>query len=207
MNALNAARIGFAEGYLDGDPARPTARTQNAPKGEEYGSIEARAMRYDLHWSMYRNNTYRNIRYSAQQYKGAYGLYRHTRGIYSPSRRIAEFARTYLLGGQLDHEAGDGKVADSAIPINSGDSTVRAAIARLWLESKWQIKKGVYTLWGPTLGDVFLQAVTDRERGQMRLEVVHPKTITYVEKDGRIVRIRRRTVQDRRGQRPRLETP
>lgn len=194
MSGLGGAVNGFREAYFDGDPAHPAGNGGGIV--EDYGAWEARQVRYAIHWSMYRNNIYRDIKRMSKQYKGQYGLYRHTRGVYNPAKRIAGFFRANLQGGSLDDRAGDGKETETAIPIaiEGDDEPLRAAIARLWWDSNWEIKKGVYTLWGPVLADVFLNVVRDVRQQAMRLEVVHPGTISYLQKDaaGEVLAYQRR---------------
>ena len=183
MNGITGAYRGFVEGYFDGDPARGPG-SASLGLGHDYGAIEARQVRYALYWSMYRNTTYRNVRQFAQQYKGQYGLYRHTRGVYSPSKRIADFARAYVWGGSLDPAAGDGGEVESAVPIRGADAATRESIARFWWDVNFESRKGIATLWGAVLGDVFLGVRPDPTLGRMALDIIHPGTITYVEKDG-----------------------
>lgn len=203
MNAFAGAVTGFVEGYTDGDPSRH-AGDASTPI-EDYGAIQPRRLRYDLHWSMYKNNTYRDIHHFARQYKAQFGLYRHTRGVYSPSKRLADFYRAHLMGGSLDPSAGDGSEIASALPIEGADDATRRTIARLWWDSNWEARKGVYTLWGTVLGDVFLAAVPDETLALMRMEVWHPGTISYLQRDpsGDVLAYQRRqTRSDPRTPRP-----
>ncbi|MDB5352363.1 MAG: hypothetical protein JWN86_3610 [Planctomycetota bacterium] len=183
MSGLSGAYTGFLEAYFDADPARPAG--VQAEGQRDYGAWDSRRSRYAIHWSMYKNNTYRDIKRFAKPYKAQYGLYRHTRGVYSPSKRIADFFRTHIYGGSLDHEAGDGKEIQTAIPIEAADEALHACLARLWWDSNWEVKKGVFTLWGPVLGDVGLTVVDDPGSRSMALDVVHPGTISYLERDHR----------------------
>lgn len=146
----------------------------------EFVDWNARALRYDIFWSLYENTAYRSIHSWSKKMKADYGLYRHVRNIYNPTYRLASFWQTHLMGGLLDPTAGDGQSAPSALPIETDSKPLRGALARLWRDSNWQVNKDILTLYGSLMGDVALKICDDTERGYVYLEVVHPGTVSEV---------------------------
>lgn len=180
MNAAGAALYAFRESMLNADP-------QGRRASLDFGTWdrwEARLTRYDLLWSMYQNNSFRDLVHPwAARYKTAYGVYKHARHLYNPAYRLGEFWAGHLMGGALDPKAGDGESAPSCLPILTEIEDLRPAIARLWKDSGWQRKKDLYTRWGAVLADVALKVVDDRRKGRVRLRVVHPGHLKWVDKD------------------------
>ncbi|WP_422929028.1 hypothetical protein [Singulisphaera sp. PoT] len=151
---------------------------------DSYGRFQARLQRYALYWAMYENSQYDNVHKWAETYLTEYGLYRFTRGIYNPTKRLGDFWGSHLMGGTLDPKAGDGKECPSALPILTSNDALRPAIATLWRDSNLQESKELYCRLGAILGDVVLQIVDDPEAGRVAIRVVHPGTLTWVEDDG-----------------------
>lgn len=145
----------------------------------------ARLMRYELLWAAYENTAYRDIHKWAQAYRNKYGLYKYTRNIYNPSYRLGEFWKGAIWSGLLDPDAGP----QGAIPINVGNGVnegqLRSAVAQLWKLSNWNVNKDICTLRGAVLGDTAIRIMDDIERGEARLELVHPSTIAEVVADAR----------------------
>lgn len=175
---MRAGLKAFREAFLTAD-VQPGA-------GVAWGDVDARALRYALYWSFFENTAYRNVHHWAQAFRAQYGLYAHTRNIYNPAYRLAEFWVAHLMGGPLDAEAG----AMGAIPIELGSGAkvrqgqaLRLAIATLWRSSNWAVQKNVWTRYGCVMGDTGLKIVDDPLRGMVRLEVVHPSTLLRVERD------------------------
>src|SRR5438132_4867196 len=99
MSASAAAVQAFRESYLSADTLQPF----------EFSHYPARQLRYAVYWSLYENSAYRNIVHSwATKLKSDLGLYKYIRNIYNPSFRLGSFYQTYLMGGALDPDAGDG---------------------------------------------------------------------------------------------------
>jgi hypothetical protein len=154
---------------------------------------------------MYRNDAYRKIRTFSQSYKTQYGLYKHTRGCYSPAGRIAGFFRTHLQGGALDGAAGDGSLIPSALPIETTDARIRPALSRLWWDSNLTVKRGVLNLWGTIFGDVALSVRDEPDLGMVSLDVIHPGTLKWLDCDARgevTAYVRQETRYDPRGTSP-----
>lgn len=146
---------------------------------------DARKLRYSIMWAMYENTGYDKIHTWAQSYKTEKGLYQYVRNIYNPSYRLAEFWKAKLLGGMLDPAAGNGTEVESCLPIEmeKENANLRKAIARVWQWSNWQIKKDVFGLWTPVLGDGVIKIVDDPDREKVYLKVLHPSKLADVELD------------------------
>jgi len=150
---------------------------------EDFDSFAARQVRYAILWSFFENTAYRSIHSWSHTYKTQHGLYRYIRNIYNPAHRMGVFWQTHLMGGLLDPEAGDGEGVPSALPIDTENQALRAALAQLWLWSNWQTNKDILTVQGTVFGDVGLEVVDDRRRGKVYLEVVNPSIIKDVSLD------------------------
>jgi hypothetical protein len=156
----------------------------SASDDSDFSSYAARKMRYLIFWSFFENTAYRSVHTWSTKFKADYGLYKYTRAIYNPAHRLGDFWQTHLWGGVLDvvnGVAGDG----GALPIVTDNNTLRESIAKLWQDTNWQISKDVVSLWGATLGDVMLKVIDDTERKRMYLSVVHPSTLSELERDAR----------------------
>src|ERR687883_1953199 len=144
---MSAAIRAFREGSVTSDVQPGQAVDWNDPQG--------RALRYALYWSFFENTAYRNVHRWTTKMRADYGLYAHTRSIYSPAYRLAEFWVAHLLGGPLDPQAGGSVASGSAIPIELGGGVqarngkaLRQAIAALWRSSNWAVQKDIWTRYG-----------------------------------------------------------
>lgn len=163
----------FSEAYVSSDQINLA----------NFTDFDARKLRYSILWSMYENTAYDKIHTWAASYKTQKGLYKYIRNIYNPSYRLGEFWKTKLLGGQLDPMAGDGTSVPSALPIITTNDLLRPAIAQIWEWSNWQIKKDVFGLWTPVLGDGVLKIVDAPDKEKVYIKPVHPGTLSDVDLD------------------------
>lgn len=176
----------FREAYLNADTLRAQPSTAEF---DAYNLWDARRLRYDLLWSFYQNNAFwQQLHRWSPALRARFGLYKNTRQIFNPVHRIGEFGATHICGGQLDKDAGDGESKRSALPIETANESIRPAIAKLWRDSRWAIKKSDWARKGTVLGDVGLLACDDTERGRPILRVIHPGHVKWTERDdsGRI---------------------
>jgi hypothetical protein len=150
----------------------------------EFGSFEARRVRYAIFWSMFEATAYRNVHDWAQTYKTRYALYRWARSLYNPAYRLGEFWKAHTWGGALDPAAGDGLEVPSALPIITEYERLREPIATLWKASNWNSQKDITTLHGAVLGDTFLRIVDDTDRGKVYLDLIDPATVADITVDG-----------------------
>jgi hypothetical protein len=172
----------FRDAFLNADPQ------QMAQGGlgdfDAYSRWEGRQIRYDLFWSMWQSNFFRDqCHFWSPAVKHAFGVYKHTRSIFNPVQRLVEFHVCHLLGGHLDTAAGDGESARSAVPILTEHEPLRKPLARLWRDSRWQQQKSVWCRYGACLGDAPLIVDDDPERRRVKLRVIHPGHLKWVDLD------------------------
>lgn len=151
-------------------------RVYSDPEGTQTrGAFESRAGRYLYLWQYYNNAAFDQL---AQwgAYKGKHHLYRHTRSIYNPVRRLVDFYSGMVYPGYLTSDARplpDG--TPGAIPLpDDTPPALRAAVGQLWQWSNWQTGKALLPRYGAALGDVLLEVIDDTERGKVTLDVVWP---------------------------------
>jgi hypothetical protein len=87
------------------------------------------------------------------------------------------------MGGPLDRDAGDGTKVKSAIPIETKSPAVRKGLAQFWQDSRWAIEKDIWVRKGAALGDIVLKGCDDLERRRVVMEVLHPGTLTWIDRD------------------------
>jgi hypothetical protein len=181
MNAWNT--LGAIILYLKGFFTSDVAPALNPGGYNEWGRHDARCARYAVYSAHYENTAYDDVHVFAAQYKTSHGLYRYTRGIYNPTKRLVDFLGTHLMGGTLDPEAGDGRETPSCLPILTSNENLRKALAILWRDSAWQIIKEQFCRLGPALGDVVLKLCDDVEAQKIVIEVIHPGTLEWADFD------------------------
>lgn len=148
---------------------------------DDFADTDSRILRYEILWSMYENTAYRDVHSWAQGYRNQYGLYKYIRNIYNPAYRLGEFWKSMIWGGLLDDEAG----GEGAIPIETKNDQLREALTVLWELSNWDINKDILTLRGSILGDFAIYIRDDFERGQVRMERLHPGSLKEIDMDAR----------------------
>jgi hypothetical protein len=173
MTAANAGIQAFREAYMSADTLNEV----------QFGSFDARQLRYQIFWSFYENSAYRDIHLWAKKFRADYGLYRYVRNIYNPAYRLGEFWRSHLQAGALDPAAGDGVSVPSALPIITDNQSLRDPIAQIWRWSNWQSRKETLSLWGSVLGDVFLRVIDDPAKQKVYLQITHPGTLKDITTD------------------------
>ena len=150
-----------------------------------FTDFSARRLRYSILWAMYENTAYDKIHTWSVSLKSEMGLYKYIRNIYNPSYRLGEFWKAKLLGGALDPAAGNGEEVPSVLPITMETESegLRKAISQVWQWSNWQIKKDVFGLWTPVLGDGVLKIVDDPDREKVYMKPIHPGRLSDVDLD------------------------
>lgn len=163
MNGVSAA---YRAAFLASDQ-------KNALTFESY---KARQLRYLMNWTFYESTAYDNLHLYSTGLRVDKGLYKHIRPVYNPAYRLATNYMSAIWGGHLDPDA----LEQGAIPISvfgNNESALRPAIARVWQDSYWQVMKDVHSLHGVSMGDAVLYIRNDMERGQARIEVMHPASL------------------------------
>lgn len=181
MNAWNVrgALKRLLKAFFTSDPSP----TYAAASHNDWDRFDARCARYAVYSAHYENTAYDDVHSWAADYKTSHGLYRYTRGIYNPTKRLVEFWATHLMGGTIDPEAGDGKETPSCLPILTTNEELRQTIAVFWRDSQWQILKEWFCRLGPMLGDVVVRICDDVEGRRVRMEVIHPGTLEWADFD------------------------
>lgn len=160
---------------------QPIAGSGYVPKyNTPWDDYQARISRYDLYETYYTNTAYTSFAKHLTFFKRNRRLYRNIRGVYNPIFRLIQLYTAKLYGGFLDYD----KLEEGAIPIEGADDTLRAAIRQLWQWSNWGSKKSLYGRTGAKLGDVFIKIVDEPLKERLRMEVVHPAKVKYVDFDG-----------------------
>ena len=163
------ATIGFNESYL----------TSSATDNALWNDQGPRMSRYGILWAMYEQTAYREVHTWAKAMRKKYALYKYVRPVYNPAHRAGVFWQNHIFGGVLDAEAGE----SGAIPIATENELLRAAIAELWLWSRWRVQKDILTVRGTILGDAAIRVKDDVVRGRVYLELLYPGYLYSVERD------------------------
>lgn len=151
----------------------------NPPAGGSGFEVN-RSGRYDWFWALYWNTAYDNLATYFANYPTGSKLYRYTRGLRNPVGRYVDFYVANVWGGLLDGQAGNGQETPSALPIDTEDDGLRAAIAKVWQWSNWNSKRGLATMYSTTLGDLFLKVVDRPGAAKCYLSVRWPGEVTDV---------------------------
>lgn len=137
--------------------------------------------RYGLNWSYYIGSALDELaRWSA--YRSTNRLYRYTRNIYNPTRRLVDFYAGTVYPGVLTADARrfeDGTVI--AIPFaKDTPRNLTDAIASLWKWSNWHINKGIMVRYAATTGECLVEVFDDTDSGKIEFQVWYPSTVTRV---------------------------
>jgi hypothetical protein len=172
---------GFRRGWLNADTLREAGGLGDF---DTYTQYDARKFRYDLFWAFYQNNTFQAMTHAwSPTLKAQFGLYKHTRNIFCPGKRLGDFWGTYVYCGELDPLMGDGRSAPSSIPIEGATKATRNALAHVTHDSRWQVKKETWTRDGGVYGDNAIKIVDDPIRRKVTMKVVHPGHVKWCDRD------------------------
>lgn len=147
-------------------------------------TITQRRADYALLWSYVTNEAYEDLA-KWQSYKSRYGLYRQTRAIYNPVRRLVDFYAGAIYPGVLSE---DGSNLPEGVPLaiplaQDVPDELRAAVAQIWQWSNWQAAKAVFVRYGAAAGNVLVEVIDSPERGKVSLRVLWPGLVENVELD------------------------
>lgn len=176
---LSAAVTAFREALMSASRDR---RGQADPLSD-WGSYDARRLRYDVLWALYESTAYAPFHNFASRLKSDRQLYQAVRPLSGIPHRVSEFWTTHLYVGSPDPDAGPGKPVQSAVPIEQADDALRTALARLWRDSRLAEMLSLYCRFGSTLGDVGLKVMDDPDEGRVSLEVVDPRDVAWYAED------------------------
>jgi len=162
-------------------------RVYSDPEGaQSRGQFDDLRSAYHQRWHYYMNRNFDDLARWGP-YKARYRLYRHTRSLYNPARRLVDFYAGAIYPGVLTVDAA--KLPDgvqSAIPFpEDTPEELRLAVGQLWQWSNWQSGKALMVRFGAALGDVFVHVVDDVESGKVYLEALWPGLIADLDLDER----------------------
>ncbi len=180
-------------------PAIGSGDSSSRSSSLDFCGLDGRRKRYRLGWSLYLNDVFwDDVHYESQDVKLQFGLYGYTRTVFNPIYRLVEFHTSHIIGGSLDPDAGDGTKVKSALPIETKRPAVRKGLARLWRDSEWLIRKDIWVRHGASMGDTILKGCDDPERGRITMEIIHPGSLTWVEREGGTGRVLGYTREEKR---------
>lgn len=154
-----------------------------AQPDQRYLEYESNAQRYSLLWGYYSSAVFDDPSWGS--YKRRYRLYRGTRALYNPVRRLVDFYAGQVYPGIITRDArrrADG--TPSAIPFDDDVApAVTTAIAQLFQWSNWAQAKNLMVRYGAALGDVMVEIVDDADRGLVHFDVLWPGFVTELDLD------------------------
>jgi hypothetical protein len=158
--------------------------TNPAATAAQNAAQERRAA-YSLQWAYYQNSAFESL---AQwgAYRGRHRLYRHTRPIYNPARRLVDFYAGTTYQGAWATEPPEMILPTAAIPFTRNTPPpLLTATAQLWQWSNWRTNKSIMLRYGSCLGDCLVTVVDDLERAKVYLDVTWPGHVTDLDLDSR----------------------
>lgn len=162
-------------------------RTYGDPEGEQTrGQFVAQREIYKMRWGYYMNSAFDDYAlWSA--YKAQYKLYRHTRSLYNPARRLVDFYAGIVYPGTLTDDAR--KLPEGtpvAIPFAAETPpALTTAVAQAWQWSNWQLNMALLVRYGASLGDAFAHVVDDVDSGKVYMDILWPGLIRDIDLDTR----------------------
>lgn len=169
--ATRAAWNTFRRVYNDpGAVARPAAQDE-------------RLAHYRLLWAYYDNSAFGDIALW-QRYRLDNGLYRSTRPIYNPARRLVDFYAGVVYQGEWAAEPARMVEKTCAIPWDERTPPVLlTAIAQIYQWGNWQSKKALLLRYAAALGDCLVTVVDDLERRKVYPDIVWPGNVAEIDLD------------------------
>jgi len=171
MAATRAGLTAFRQRLADpGSAGQPAAGR---------GSFNGRIDQYALYWSWYRNEAFEDLATTAAQwarYKSQYRLYKQTRILYNPVRRLVDFYAAQVYPGVL---AIDGSRLPDGVPLaiplaEDTPEALKHAIGQWWQWANWQAGKSVLVRYGGCSGDVLVELLDELDRGKITRNIVWP---------------------------------
>lgn len=169
--ATRAAWNTFRRVYNDpGAVARPAAQDE-------------RLAHYRLLWAYYDNSAFGDIALW-QRYRLDNGLYRSTRPIYNPARRLVDFYAGVVYQGEWATEPA--RMVEKTAAIPWGERTpvsLLTAVAQIYQWSNWQSKRALMLRYAAALGDCLVTVVDDLDRRKVYPDIVWPGSVADIELD------------------------
>jgi len=151
-------------------------RVFNDPLASQYSALtENRVAYYGLLNAFYENSVFDDIA-QWSSYKSTNRLYRQTRSIYNPTRRLVNFYVQHVYRGRLSM---DGQPFEDGTPIAipfaaDTDADLLTAIAQLWQWSNWLDGKDEVVLQAAKFGEVLVEVVDELDRAKVTFQSFWP---------------------------------
>lgn len=150
-------------------------RVFNDPLGYTSVDYHHRIAYYQLLNAFYENSVFDDIN-QWSTYKATNRLYRQTRSIYNPTRRLVNFYVQHVYRGRLSM---DGLPFDDGTPIAipfspDTDPDLLAAIGQLWQWTNWLDGKDVVVLLAAMTGECMVEVVDEVDKGRVTFQVHWP---------------------------------
>ncbi len=151
-------------------------------------TLQAYRSRHDYYlllWRYYNNAIWDRAEANWSVYASRKNLYRNTRSIYNPVRRLVDFYASQIYPGVLSE---DGEELPEGVPLaipfaDDTDPLIKSGISQLWQWSNWQSKKAVIVKWAAAIGSVLIEVEDDVEKGKVYLKPVWPGLVVDLNLD------------------------
>ena len=152
--------------------------------GSTQADTERRAA-YALLWAYHNNSAFEDVA-AWQRYRSDYNLYRGTRPIYNPARRLVDFYVGTVYQGRWTERPERMTEPGTAIPWEEGTPIpLLGAIAQTFQWSNWQSQKAIPLRYAAAVGDALAIVVDAPERGKVYLDTIWPGHVTEIDTDAR----------------------
>lgn len=138
---------------------------------------------YDAMFAYYSNQAFESDEW--RTYISRFKLYRKTRLIYNPVKRLVDFYAAQLYPGVLSPDGlSQGDQFPLAIPLNPDiDERLRLAIAQFWRWTNFQSQKSRIGRTGAMTGNVLLTIVDEPDRSRIQSDIVWPGFVKDLQLD------------------------
>ena len=144
---------------------------------------DARLADYATLWAYHENSVFDDVA-RWQTYRTAHRLYRATRPIYNPARRLARFYTGVVYQGEWATDPAQMTAKTSAIPWSERTpAPLLGAIAQIYQWSNWQSRKNIALRYAAAVGDALVTVVDDLQRAKVYPDVVWPGHVVEIDLD------------------------
>lgn len=171
MNAWNGARVG----WQTTNSISALMPTRNVP----FGDWQTRVNRYDIAIAYENNTIYDDLLAAAFTLRQEERLYKFIRGIKNPVKQENVLLQSYTYKGTIDTEA----FKIGALPIRFENDTLLEPTKQVVKWSNLDQLLAPYVHDAALLGDAAIWICDDPVRQRVRLELLDPAYIKYIERD------------------------
>lgn len=139
---------------------------------------------YDKYWQYYSSEAFENLN-EWQSYFSDKGMYRYTRLLFNPMRRLVDFYAGRVFPGRLTLD-GDKLPYGSTLAIPLADDVepdLKAAIGQIWSWSNWQNGMRLMVRYAAVTGNCLVEIVDEIEKGKVRLDVIWAGNVKDIQLD------------------------